>query len=98
MSAELDVKGACYAVRGALGFGVTALVVFGVSAGYAIATGHSQAGYFLSAGPICGIVGGLAYGRRWLLSAVLAINFGLVGILFALQDTRSALASDVVRT
>ena len=52
--------------------------------------------FFLAAGPLCGILGGLAYGRRWGLPIVLATCFGTTGILFALQDTRSPWFTDVV--
>ena len=94
----MDGSNTRFAVRGALGFGLSPLVVFGVSAAYALVTGHDQTNYFLVVGPICGLVGGLAYGRGWFLSVVLAINCGLVGLLFGLQDARSPLPSDVVRT
>src|SRR5205814_9997867 len=83
------------AIRGALAFGVPVLLVFALSA-YALAAGHSQNYYLLAAGPLCGIVGGLAYGRRWGLPIILGTCFGMVVILFALQETRSALFIDVV--
>jgi len=76
------------AVRGALAFAIPVLIVFGM-------TLHANY-YFLAAGPLCGIVGGLAYGRRWGLPIILGTCFGVTGILFALQDTRSALFIDVV--
>ena len=80
------------AVRGAFAFGIPILVVFAVSPlfppGY----------YFLAAGPLCGIVGGFALGRRWGLSIVLGLCFGLIGFMFALQDIRSALFSEIVWT
>jgi hypothetical protein len=86
------------AVRGALAFAIPALLVFGISTVYGITTGQSQNYYFLAAGPICGIIGGLAYGRRWGLPVVLSLCFGFVGLMFSLQDSRSALFSDVVWT
>src|SRR5438093_335473 len=76
------------AARGALAFIIPVLVVL-------VLTFHTNY-YFLAAGPLCGIVGGLAYGRRWGLPIILGTCFGVVGILFALQDTRSALFIDVV--
>ncbi len=76
------------AVRGALAFTIPVLIAFAL-------TLHANY-YFLAAGPLCGIVGGLAYGRRWGLPIILGTCFGVVGILFALQDTRSALFIDVV--
>src|SRR5438552_4494324 len=88
-----------FALRGALAFGIPVLLVFAVSAARAAATGQSQSYYFLAAGPLCGIIGGLAYGRRWGLPIVLAISFGLVGLMFSLQSgPRSALFSDVIWT
>ena len=76
------------AVRGALAFTIPVLIAFAL-------TFHANY-YFLAAGPLCGIVGGLAYGRRWGLPIVLGSCFGLTGILFALQQTRSAWFTDVV--
>ncbi len=76
------------AVRGALAFTIPVFIAFAF-------TLHANY-YFLAAGPLCGIVGGLAYGRRWGLPIILGTCFGMVGILFALQDTRSALFIDVV--
>src|SRR6266700_2658906 len=76
------------AVRGTLAFTIPVLIAFAF-------TLHANY-YFLAAGPLCGIVGGLAYGRRWGLPIILGTCFGMVGILFALQDTRSALFIDVV--
>jgi len=75
-------------IRGLLAFAVPVLIVFALAL-------HAHY-YFLAAGPLCGIVGGLAYGRRWGLPVILGTCFGLAGILFALQDTRSALFIDVV--
>jgi hypothetical protein len=76
------------AVRGAVAFTIPVLIVFGL-------TLHANY-YFLAAGPLCGIVGGLAYGRRWGLPILLGSCFGFTGILFALQETRSAWFTDVV--
>src|SRR5215468_7510637 len=78
--------------RGATAFGVPVVLVFAFSAA------HSQGDYFLAAGPLCGIVGGLAFGRRWGLALVLGLCFGIVGFMFSLQDARSALFTDVVWT
>jgi len=97
MSAELDTK-TRYAMRGAAAFGLTTLVVFGLSGWYAGTTGRAQADYFLAVGPLCGIIGGLAYGRRLGLPVVLAISFGFIGSMFILQDSRSTLLIDVVFT
>ena len=52
---------------------------------------------FLTAGPLCGIVGGLAYGRRWGLPLVLGTSFGLTGgLLTVQQDVRSPLFTNIV--
>ena len=85
-------------VRGALAFGLPILVVLAVYAAYAHATGHTQNYYYLAAGPLCGIVGGLAFGRRLAFPIVLSLCFGTVGLMFSLQQGRSALFSDVVWT
>jgi hypothetical protein len=85
------------AVRGALAFSLPVLAVFLLCIVLA-ATDRPQSYYFLAAGPLCGIVGGLAYGRRWGLPAVLGVSFGLVGLMFSLQDVRSPLFSDVIWT
>src|SRR5207248_7319157 len=77
---------------GAFAFVIPVLIVFGFSAL------DPQSYYFLAAGPLCGIVGGIAFGRRWGLPIVLALCFGTVGLMFSLQETRSALFSDVVWT
>ena len=102
MSAELELYAKAsktrYAVHGAGAFGLTSLVVFGLSAWYAGATGHSQVDTFLAVGPLCGIVVGFAYGHRLGLSIVLAISFGLIGSMFILQEGRSPLLIDVVFT
>ena len=76
------------AARGAIAFAIPVLIVFGL-------TLHANY-YFLAAGPLCGMVGSFAYGRRWGLSILLGSCFGLTGILFALQETRTAWFSDVV--
>src|SRR5262245_50617396 len=54
--------------------------------------------YFLAAGPLCGIACGLALRRRFGLPIVLGLCFGTIGFMFSLQDTRSALFSDVIWT
>jgi hypothetical protein len=52
---------------------------------------------FVMAGPVCGIAGGLAYGRRWGLPLVLGTSFALTGgLLMVQQDSRSALFTDIV--
>src|SRR6266513_2047835 len=87
------------AIRGALAFAIPVLLVFAASAAYASATGQPQSYYFLAAGPLCGIVGGLAYGRRWGMPIILGLCFGFVGLMFSLQSgARSPLFSDVVWT
>jgi hypothetical protein len=74
--------------RGAIAFTVPVLLAFGFA---------SYSNYvFLAAGPLCGIVGGLAYGRRWGLPLVLGTSFGFTAVLFSLQDVRSPLFTDVV--
>src|SRR5262245_21541403 len=78
--------------RGALAFGIPVLIVFAYSAL------HPQGYYFLAAGPLCGVAGGLAFGRRWGLPIVLGLCFGLVGLMFSLQEARSALFTDVIWT
>jgi hypothetical protein len=80
------------ALRGALAFGIPVLLVFSLSA--VLPQGY----YFLAAGPLCGIVGGLAFGRRWGLPIVLGLSFFLIGFMFLLQDIRSTLFSDVIWT
>src|SRR5438477_4893771 len=75
--------------RGALAFAVPVFIAFGLA--------FYSKYLFLTAGPLCGIVGGLAYGRRWGLPLILGISFGFTGVLLAVQqDTRSALFTDVV--
>jgi hypothetical protein len=87
-----------FALRGAIAFGLTGLVVFGLSVSYARTAPQWQADYFLAAGLICGVVGGFAYGRRLALPIVFGLNFGLVAYLFGLQETRLTSLSDVVYT
>jgi hypothetical protein len=75
--------------RGAVAFTVPVLIAFGLAF-------HSKY-FFLTAGPLCGIVGGMAYGRRWGLPLVLGTAFGLTGgLLTVQQDVRSALFTDIV--
>jgi hypothetical protein len=80
------------AIRGALAFGVPVLLVFFLSAW--LPSGY----YFLAAGPLCGIAGGLAFARRWGVAIVLGLCYGLIGFMFVLQDVRSALFSNVIWT
>jgi hypothetical protein len=79
-------------LRGAIAFGIPVLLVFAFSAVY------PQGYYFLAAGPLCGIIGGLVFGRNLGLALVLGLCFGIVGFMFSLQDVRSALFIDVVWT
>jgi hypothetical protein len=93
-----------FPLRGAIAFAIPVVLVFAVSAV------HPQGYYFLAAGPLCGIVGGLAFGRvqpkrdsaqpqkTWGLAIVLGLCFGIVGFMFNLQEARSALFTDVVWT
>jgi hypothetical protein len=78
--------------RAAIAFAIPVLVVF------AFTIRHPQGYYFLLAGPLCGLAGGLAFGRRWGFSIVLGLCFGTVAFLFSLQDARSSLFSDVIWT
>jgi hypothetical protein len=59
---------------------------------------HPQGYYYLAAGPLCGVIGGAAVWRKWGPAIVLGLCFGAVGLMFALQDARSALFSDVIWT
>jgi hypothetical protein len=79
-------------IRAALAFGIPVAVVFTLSAL------KPDSNYFLAAGPLCGVAGGFALGRRWAVPIVLGFCFAAVGLMFALQDARSALFSDVVWT
>ena len=79
-------------LRGAIAFGIPVVLVF------AFSTLHPQGYYFLAAGPLCGIIGGLVFGRNFGLALVLGLCFGIVGFMFSLQDARSALFTDVVWT
>jgi hypothetical protein len=75
--------------RGAIAFTIPVLLVFALAF-------HSKY-FFVVAGPLCGIAGGLAYGRRWGLPLVLGTSFALTGgLLMVQQDARSALFSDIV--
>src|SRR6185503_20148460 len=84
-------------VRGALAFGVPVLLVFALCITFAM-TGHPQGYYFLLAGPLCGIAGGLMFGKRWGMPIVLALCFFTIGFMFSLQDVRSPWFSDVIWT
>jgi hypothetical protein len=92
-------------IRVAIAFGIPVLLVFALSFSFA----NPKSYWFLLAGPLCGVVGGVAmrHAKRKRDSAqplelgfpiVLGLCFGLVGFMFSLQDTRSALFSDVVWT
>jgi len=80
------------ALRGALAFGIPVILVFAFSAFY------PQSYYYLAAGPLCGVVGGLAFGRRWALATVLGLLFATIAFMFLLQDIHSAWFSDVIWT
>ena len=84
-----------YAVRGAVASGLTVLIVFAVSAWHTAGTDLSHADYFLAAGPLCGIVGGIAYGRRVGLPIVLALWFAIVGAIFLFPEPSTSLAKVV---
>src|SRR5262249_51818300 len=87
------------AVRGALFFTLPVLAVFIFATAYGHATGNPHNYYYLAAGPLCGIAGGLAFGRRFGLPLILGLSFGSIGFMFSLQqETRSGLFSDVVWT
>src|SRR5438552_3500605 len=79
-------------LRCAIAFAIPVLLVFAYS------FAHPQGYSFLAAGPLCGILGGLVLSRRWGLSIILGLCFGIVGGMFSLQDARSALFSDVIWT
>jgi hypothetical protein len=85
-------------IRGAMAFGAPVLIVFGLSVLYAYATGLSPGYYVLAAPPLCGIAGGLAFRRKIGLPLVLGLCFGIVGLMFSLQEGRSAWFSDIVWT
>jgi hypothetical protein len=87
------------AIRGALAFGLPVLAVLLFHAAYAHTTGNTQNYIYLAAAPLCGIVGGLAFGRRIGLSVTLGVCFATIGLMLSLQDqNRSPLFSDVVWT
>ena len=65
-----------FALRGAIAFSIPVLFVFVFS------VVHPAGYYFLAAGPLCGLAGGLAFGRRWGLPIVLGLCFGLIGLMF----------------
>jgi hypothetical protein len=75
-------------VAGAIAFTIPVLI----GAALSVHTNY----LYLAVGPLCGIAGGLAYGRRWGLPIVLTLCFSTAGILFGLQDARSPWFSDVV--
>ena len=75
-----------YALRGAIGFGLTALLLFILFAGYTITKGQPRIEYFYAAGPICGIIGGFSYGRRWGLPLLLGTCFAIFGVMLTMQD------------
>jgi hypothetical protein len=70
------------AIRGAVAFGIPVLLVFLLSAW--LSPGYS----FLAAGPLCGIAGGLAFGRRWGLAIVLSLCYGLIGFMCCRRSGR----------
>ncbi len=80
------------AIRGAAGFGAPVLLLFVLAA----TTNWSPAALVLALGPLSGLAGGLAFGRRRGLPVVLALSFASVGGMFWLQDGRSAMLIDVV--
>jgi hypothetical protein len=80
------------ALRGALAFGLPVVLVF------VLLPVFPKGYYFLAAGPLCGIVGGLAFGRRWGLPIVLGICYASIAFMFSLQELRSPLFSDVIWT
>jgi hypothetical protein len=79
-------------LRSAIAFGLPVLVVF------AFSLFKPGSYYFLAAGPLCGIAGGLLLTRRIAAPIVLALCFATIGFMFALEDARSPLFSDVVWT
>ena len=81
-----------FPLRGAIAFGIPVLLVL------AFSTAHPEGYYFLATGPLCGIVGGLVFGRNLGLALVLGLCFGIVGFMFSLQEAHSALFTDVVWT
>jgi hypothetical protein len=87
-----------HAIRGALAFGLPILLVFALTVLYAYTTGKASGYFFLAAGPLCGIAGGLAFRRKAGLPLVLGLCFGTMGLMFSLQDARSAWFSDIVWT
>jgi len=86
------------ALRGALAFGLPVIAVFIADSVYARMTGEPHNYVYLAAGPLCGLIGGLAFGRRIGLALVLAVCFGTIGLMFSLQEAHSPLFSDVVWT
>lgn len=86
-------------IRGALAFGIPVIAGFAFFALYVHVAGQSHSLLYLAAGPLCGVVGGLAYGRRVALPVVLGICFATIAVMFSLQETaRSPWFSDVVWT
>jgi hypothetical protein len=85
-------------IRGVLAFGLPIVAVLALYGIVAHATGKPQNYYYLAAGPLCGLIGGMAYSRRITLSVVLGLCFGTIGLMFSLQEARSPLFSDVVWT
>src|SRR5579862_8624513 len=75
--------------RGLIAFTIPVLIAFALA--------FYSKYFFLAAGPLCGIAGGLAYGRRWGLPVVLGLSFGIAGgLLTVQQDLRSGLFTDMV--
>jgi hypothetical protein len=65
---------------------------------FAFSLAYPQSYYFIAIGPLCGIVGALAFGRRIGFSIVLGFCFGMIGLMFAFEDAHSPFFSDVVWT
>jgi hypothetical protein len=79
-------------LRIAIAFTLPVLLVF------AFSFAHPKGYWFLAAAPLCGIAGGLALGKRWSLSIVLGLCFGIIGLMFLLSDARSPWFSDIIWT
>ena len=79
-----------FALRGAIAFSIPVLFVFVFS------VVHPAGYYFLAAGPLCGLAGGLAFGRRWGLPIVLGLCFGLIGLMFSSTLCANALPGNLI--
>src|SRR5262245_5736602 len=78
------------ALRGALAFGLPVLLVFAFTAW------RSPSAYVIAAGPLCGIVGGLVFRRRWGMPIVLGLCYAAIGFMFYLSAVRAPWFSDVI--